>query len=327
MIDKLKTHYIVVCLIILGLSAFLDYQAQNIELVSKSIKMIDAKGSIVQSDFLASPPLKRILDLLSTFFYTLSASIFIAVFVTNRIESSQREKEKLQLTSLRDAINENVFDSLFKTLIPDELFRTIKEEVIENKVVRRDDVWLYDFFKLSDTEVELRQTIKNNLYNVGRNTINHPLKITTFSKTDNVVGIESINCEMDGKTCMTFDIHDIKNSIGVETIEEGDRKFYLCMVEIPPQRTVEMTLVIRTKYTIPIRDAYFIRYPVINATLIVNIPHGFDFDLFSSFSSNLRATIKKPTQHMYTINGGVLPHQGFIFFLTKRDPQIEQKNV
>ena len=143
----------------------MDYFASSINLVSKEIKVIES-GNIVTKQLLFIPFISKITHLLCIFLYTLSASIFVSVFIINRLEQNRKEEHKKELERLRNSINIDVFDSLFKTLIPEEIFKVIKNGIIDNKIIRKNVQYIFDFKEI-ESGIELTETIKYETYNVG----------------------------------------------------------------------------------------------------------------------------------------------------------------
>ena len=151
--------YIILVLIVVALAFLLDITSAKLAVEIGPKTILDSDGNTKTTLEVIYPLWHQLFNLGKNFLYGLAAAIFITVFVANRLEKHQQEEKALELQKLNEAININVFDSLFKTIIPEEIFRVIKQEIIENKVVRREAKWIYNF-TLKENKVLCRQTIR-----------------------------------------------------------------------------------------------------------------------------------------------------------------------
>jgi hypothetical protein len=89
---------------------------------------------------------------------------------------------------------------------------------------------------------------------------------------------------------------------------------------IPPGKVVDVTLVYVTMYENNYVDnGYFTKCPMVNAKLTANYPEEYEFDLFQALSSELEPTLKLANRTIHEAKGGILPHQGFVFSLKKKN--------
>ena len=253
--EKLSNKYIPVCLIILVVALALDHYASSIDLVSQEISLVKA-GHLVTTTTLTLPFTARILQLLSTFLYTLAASIFISVFVTNRIEEIRNRENEARQRDLAAAINRNVFDALFKTLMPEEIFEIIRDEIIKMDIVRRNALWTYDFTEIEDG-MQLRTTLKYELHNVSDNVITDPL-VTLTGDYGSETMLEKVLCVCEGTQTNFFD-HDFPDKIDHVTVTPtGHMQKIEASLKVPPKKHVDLTYVFRTIYPKQcVKDVFF----------------------------------------------------------------------
>lgn len=321
--DKLKSNYLLICIVILFSAMALGYLTFSIEMQLKTIKYIDTNGKIVSKEILSFPIQYYLYNLLSVFLFTLSASIFISVFIINRIEIAQKEKLKDEIKELRNAVRINVFDSLFKKIVPDELFHIIKKDIILNKIIRRNAKWIYKFTETSENKIELEQTLIYTLQNLSDKELNDPIIAETI-EGHQVIKFASCTDEND-QVDIFYDHNKKDNKANVRV--EGDRKIIRFTVIIPKRKHVVLNLVLSTIYSSNLQDEFFTKTPLINAALIATFPQNYKFSIFPMSSSEFNCTLKNDTQHIYEIKGALFPYQGFVYYLSKKNSLNNENEI
>lgn len=182
MTEKGPSVYVLLGIVLFVLAILSNIYANSFTLESKLITVLDTNSQVITKQILTEPLSRLLLTLFGTFLFALSGSVFITLFVTNRIRASQRLIEEQRLKDLQAAINVDVFDSLFKTLMPEELFSVIKRHIIDSRIVRRDEMWIYDFTSVQTNEIDVQQTIKTKIVNLGHDTFTKDLEIKMFSE-------------------------------------------------------------------------------------------------------------------------------------------------
>ena len=86
-----------VALIIIALIAgvYFDYQGSNYALTFKHIDIPTGNNSTISKEIVSVPAMSQIMVLFSNFFYALSISLFITMFIVTKIEKSQKEKHEI----------------------------------------------------------------------------------------------------------------------------------------------------------------------------------------------------------------------------------------
>lgn len=305
-------------ILLIAIIAFaLDVYSSHLTVELGPKKILNQDGNITTSIEVIYPLWHQILNLLKNFLYGLAATIFITVFVVNRLEHSQRKEKEDELKKLNEAVNINVFDSLFKTIIPEEIFKIIKQEIIENKVVRKDAKWIYDF-KECDGKIMCTQTTRYELHNLSQEVVSDPIKLKLDALGGEKYEIMSAEClDIEGKKLVHYDPQDTDNNENVIVESNGRITTVSYTVDIPPQSHVEYKTIFERSYSSDITDAQGTNVPVIGADIIVNFPDGYNFDISPMMSSIPRLITQSNTQKIYKVEGGILPRQGFIFYLVK----------
>jgi hypothetical protein len=309
--------YLFLVVLVASLAFALDFLSSRLTIEIGPKNILNKDGQVTTSLEVVYPIWHQIVNLLKNFLYGLSAAIFITVFVANRLERAKKKEQEDELKILNEAINVNVFDSLFKTIIPVEIFKIIKQEIIENKVVRKDAKWVYNFEKING-KIVCTQTTRYELHNLSQASVSDPIKLELDSLGGDKYTILSAEClNKSGQRLVHFDPADADNSENVKVESNGRITTVAYTVNIPPESYVEYKTVFQRSYSGDITDAQATKVPVIGADIIVNYPEGYDFDISPMMSSSPRLITQSSTQKIYKIDGGILPKQGFVFYLKK----------
>jgi len=315
---KQMSGYLLTVVLVAVLAFALDVFSSRLTVEIGPKNILDKSGEIITSLEVVYPLWHQVINLMKNFLYGLAAAIFITVFVANRLENSQRKEKEDELKKLNEAINVNVFDSLFKTIIPAEIFKIIKQEIIENKVVRRDAKWVYNFV-VDGEKVICTQTTRYELHNLSQESVSDPVKLELDSLGGEEYKIVSAEClDNAGEFLVHYDPNDKTNNKNVDIQSNGKITTVAYTVNIPAESHVEYKTVFERSYAGDITDAQATKVPVIGADIIVNFPEGYNFDISPMMSSPPRLITQSSTQKIYKVEGGILPRQGFIFYLVKR---------
>jgi hypothetical protein len=285
--DTLKSGYLwaSLCALLLGLGA--EWWATRYPPESEEISLVK-NGVVERRSLLKAAPQAEALRLSSVLLYTLGASVFISVFVTARLESASKRQDEERLHALQTRINEDVFEGLFKTLIPDEILEVIKDSIIRSKVIRKNAQWSYDFAERDGGGIAVKQTLMYEIHNVTQENVINPVK----ARTDGQGALIHAQITLDGHNVVTYK-GDAGENKGLKFSSEDGLRCVEFEVTIPPGKYVNMTLVWSETYPTkhPVRDAYFTSIPLINARLIATFPREFEFSIFQAMSSPLRLTL------------------------------------
>lgn len=322
--NKKHAAYFGLVLVITLLAFALDIWSSStpFAIVTKTISRVSESPETFQ--IVEYPWSIQVANLAKNFLYGLSAAIFVTVFIVNKLELAQRTEKELELNKLNDAINVNVFDSLFKTIIPEEIFKIIKQDIIENKVIRKQAKWVYNFEKC-DEGIRCTHTVRYELHNLSQAAVSDPVRLDLNPLGGKPYDIILAECtSTDGKHLVHYDkLKSIKENINILT--DGKRMSVEYTITIPPGSFVEYKTVYQQTYTDEITDYQGTKLPLIGLDIIATYPEGFDFDVVPVMSSPPKLTVESATQKIYRVDGGILPQQGVIFYLKRKSIEPEQQ--
>lgn len=268
----------------------------------------------------------QIINLAKNFLYGLAAAIFVTVFIVNKLELAQRTEKERELNKLNDAININVFDSLFKTIIPEEIFKIIKQDIIENKVIRKEAKWVYNFEKCEDG-IRCTHTVRYELHNLSQAAVSDPVRLDLNPLGGSPYKILLAECtSMDGKHLVHYDLAKSKSE-NINIVMDEKKIAVEYTIDIPPGSFVEYKTVYQQTYSGEITDYQGTKLPLIGLDIIATYPEGYEFDIAPVMSSPPKLTIESSTQKIYRVDGGILPQQGVVFYLKKRVLEPEQQTL
>lgn len=312
-----STKYLALILVIVSIGFILDLITSKlvIEIGPKSI--LNADGNIITTLEAVFPVWHQILKLTTNFLYALAATIFITVFIATKLQEAQQTKKEEELKELHNAININVFDSLFKTIIPEKIFKIIKQDIIENKVLRKDAKWLFEFSEL-ENKIICRQTTRYELHNLSQQEVNDPITLDLDSLGGSKYSIISAEClSASGEVLVHYDPNN-NNRKNIEVQEDGQHTKVSYTIKIPPESYVEYKTVFERTYDDNVLDAQGTKVPVVGADIIAFFPEEYDFGISPMMSSKPRLITDSKTQKIFKVDGGILPYQGILFYLRKR---------
>lgn len=305
-----KRYYLLICITLLIVGLGLEFYSSSMELTYSKHEIIK-NGVIISKDVLSPNKLHPILKLISNLVLTLAISIFVSVFIIKKIDTYEAVKRERELELINKQINENIFDTLFETLVPKELYNIIKEKIIKSDIVRKNAIWIYNFSFQEDGNIILKQTLKSELHNVSNNQFQKDYTINFSSSREvNETYLERLSCEFKGTEIVSISKNDH---------EIGESGSYKIPLEIPPHEHADMTFIFITKYkNNEITDSYFSLTSLIGLTLIVRHPVNYKFSMFGGIANSLVETSHDNTDSaIYEYKGGILPNQGMSFSLKK----------
>ncbi|MEN5242866.1 hypothetical protein [Pseudomonas atacamensis] len=319
---KEKYFYLVCVVVVVCLAFGLDLISSNVAVEISNKVILNATGDKVTSLEATFPLWYQVVGLLKNFLYGLGAAIFITVFIANRLQKTLHEEKQEELNKLNDAISVNVFDSLFKAIIPEEIFKIIKREIIQNKVLRKEAKWIYDFTLRGDVII-CRQTTRYELHNLSNEEVSNPIKLNLDALGGSIYNLVSAECHSQfGEVLVKYYPDDTSKNINIDVERDGNKLTVSYSVKIPAKSYAEYNTVFEKSYRGDITDAQATKVPVVGADIIVNFPEGYHFDISPLMSTVPRLISESSIQKIFRVEGGVLPNQGFIFYLVKKEIDI-----
>lgn len=299
--------------------AFVDYQGNSYTPSYETINIATGNNTTDQKLIISQPASVQLFKLFANFCYGLAVTIFATVFVANKLESEQRKKNEKELEKLRDSVNINVFDALFKTLIPQEIFDIVKSEIIENKSIRKKAHWGL-VFEVQDNKIKMTATTHYELHNISKHELENPVNIEIKPLSSSTQTVKLAKCiSSQGNTIVEYNENDKSNNknIEIQDLMNGDKKISYT-VTVPPNDFITSTFEYYTIYDDKIYDCQHTRYPIIDLSIHAVFPPGYEFDIYPSLSNELKLITEGPTHKTYKVEGGILPRQGIIYMLNKK---------
>jgi hypothetical protein len=297
---------------------FIDFQSNTYELTYQSIDVAIGQNKTEHKTIVTVPALAQTYKLLANFFYGLAVTLFVSIFVARKLEADQKKKHEEELENLREAVNINVFDALFKTLIPSEIFQIVKTEIIENKAIRKKAHWSFVFEEV-ETGIKMTSTSHYELHNVSKEPLSEPINIELDPLASNSQEILKAKClSSDGALLVEFDPDDEKNNKNIvikDTPTGGKRIGYT--VKVPPSDFIESTFEYCELYNNNVYDCQHTKYPIIGLNISAVFPKGYRFIIYPSMSNELKEISVGPTTRSFKVDGGLLPRQGIVYVLEK----------
>jgi hypothetical protein len=332
-VDKLfsRPRLMILVFTIVGLtfqyiSSEIGYEQKLIHIVDpETANTADEAKRIKTISVIQQPTTAFVCAAISNLAIGLAGSMFISLFVIKKIEdSSAREREK-ELKQLSAEINVNVFETLFKTAIPEELYNSIKDSLIKGDVVRKSMQWDLNFKEITGDKIELTQILQYKLQNLRSETHNGALQFV-HDAANGKTSLVKISATQNGKEILH---RDVESGFTVGDVRDENKPDGSTIIEakysINGGGDIDVTAVLKTVYeSLPINDANFMRYPVIDAVLNATFPKGFEFSVFEKMSSPFTNTFTSEDRAYYKAKGGILPGQGYVYTLKKKKQLAEK---
>jgi hypothetical protein len=337
-INKNWVILIIIMLFLLVAYIILSVWSNTISLTTVTREVV-IDGKIECKSVLDYPQIKKYMDIFSQLCLSGLVGVFISLFLSRTIEKKRTEEEKAevdkykaekekQVDQLREQINENVFDALFKKMVHEPTFQLVKEQIFKSKAIRKNAHWFFTFTDNANGGLNLSQQVVYSLENSGIETLKDPIVLTTDEKKN--MSLKSAHTSIDGVTVLDFvaDKDISKNSnkelesknkyVKIGSDENGHFKIEI-NAEIPPKKTADFAMDYITIYDTPyIRDGYFTKYPLIDVLIKFTYPVEWELDVFFTIKTNSVVIDNKPGSYIEKREAGFLPGQGCIFTLTKK---------
>lgn len=274
---------------------------------------------------LTNKTLDYIVFLLSKVLFAISASMFIALFVTAKLSAAQNKRAEIDLESTRENLYKDIFLTLFKRIIPDTIFETVKSDIILSSVCRNDFKMRYEFTENPDGTIQLDERTEYNLQNIKIDDLDFPIELPDNNEDFKLIRAE---CEINDRI-ICYDSLKTKLSSDV-IIQKGTPNKVIIKAHIPPQscaRIVSTYSKVYNRYQIrQITREYFFNYPTIKASIEIIYPKTYDLEISHWLKSLLKeqeVTENIQIRRSFDFIKAVLPNVGFIFSIKKKDEPIQ----
>jgi len=185
--------------------------------------------------------------------------------------------------------------------------------------LRRDAKYIYNFFEEENGNIKANMTNRYELHNLSQEDVTDPITLELDPLGGNEYNIVSVQCiDTKGVILVSYEPGNEANNKNI-TITTNDNKITInYSVTIEPESHVIYKTVYERLYDNNIVDATVTKVPVINAEIIINFPATYHFNLTPTMSIKPKLISSSLTQKIYNVEGGILPYQGFIYYLTRK---------
>jgi hypothetical protein len=268
-------------------------------------------GSIKELMLIQHPFGKHLADFLRSAFFAAGVGILITIFITNNIAKRENQTDMERMQEIQKQIRIDVFEGVLQRFIPTEIFESLRTSVIETNIVRRDARWDFEFSENS-SGIFCKQIMKYTLENTGAKDETENYTVAVQSTKPGVQNLTKVEYKPNDQS--TYIAPEIKSE---KTVEQGiKQKVY--EVPIPKDSSVNVIVIFESQYPAQtLTDAYFTRYPLVNAEIQVSFPEGYDFSIFPAASVSFDIVADEPGKQIYQAQGGLLPYQGLVYTLAK----------
>ncbi len=298
----------------------MEVLSSNQSLVYKEISYLNSDGIKENSLIIDKPILKRFYDIGVYLSFSLAFAIFISTFISSKLKEEQLKSKKAELESLKDNLYKDIHNALFQKIIPKELFQTVKDEIINAEIIRKDAEWILDFSVDDNENITCRLTSIMKSYNNTNQIIKNPISAVIANHNPSDTSIEKVICSIKGKQTVYYEKNnkpEENKGVEIEKIDDKMHKIHYDL-EIPPNNYVDYTIIYKIEHSKRLQDEFFTWLPVINLKIIATYPPEYNFEIFSMLSPSLELKVKDDDRSIYEAEGGILPRQGIVYYLDKK---------
>ncbi|WP_221031478.1 hypothetical protein [Actomonas aquatica] len=304
----MKDSHINLCLIailIIVSGLILDFKASSAELEFSQISRFGEAGEKIVENVVSVPKNARILTFVASALNASGISILISILVISRVEESQK-----------DSLNRELFSSVFKRMIPEELFTVIYDDILRSPVIQRDSHWHLNYSILADSDILLTRTATYTLHNISNQPFEDSMKSMFVKKAEHEsIGLVRAQWKSNGIVVVDYDAEKPGMDKGVEKSEQGGKTYLSYPISIPAGGQVSATLVIKSTSKRGANDAMFGNRPIMDLRVTANFPERMKFSYHPSTSSKIECLDSGSTSASLKACGAILPKQGIIFML------------
>lgn len=267
-------------------------------------------GVIYESQYFVPLNNNQLFDLIGNICVSFAMALFVSQLFVKAIEKGDKERFEGKILNFQKETARDAIMSTFETLVDKDFMRLIKEDVFDQKTLRRNVRWHYDFFNKPEG-ILLRRTISYKVFNTGKEDVKESVKLLSFQSEHCTTTAISAKYTVDGDDCFK----DIKrdNDIKKPIIIKGD-------IDIPKNKHAEIVLVMEQLFGNGYAyETHFLNKNAIHLELTVNHDQDYDFEINSSvLGSRIESIINEPTKKVYRISGAIYRGQGIEFLYEKK---------
>lgn len=332
-IFELRGKYGLLCLTLLLLGGLLNFWSETTKVTFDRID-IPYESSISQEReylaFATFPKKHFIFQALGYVLFSMGISLFITLFITNEIERHERRKWEQRDEELKHSIATTAFETIYKKVIPEEIFQVVRSDLLLNMVIRKEAVWDYRFKIQKDGGVVCEHKFSYSIQNVGVQRIKNPLDICFTNDENSNSELLRVVAKCRGKEIAKFDSRDPSNLSGLSIEHAGEitKVNFDGYLDPGADNSIFITTLMKIEYRNIIQEVFFTKLPIINGSVIIRFPVEFNLCFYPSTSSKFDEeddhVIDGYRTKVFIFRGGVLPNQGFAINLNRvREKELD----
>jgi hypothetical protein len=274
-------------------------------------QIIDVNGNRKDYTVMKYSPEYKYPKALGEFFYTLGIAVLIYLLIEHTLSNYENNRREKELEEKRDKINKDIFEGVFKKIIPEALFEIVTNDILYKEFIRKNVKWEYEISEDPNNRgYNLEQMIIYELCNITSSKTVFPLTISIQHTEENNAFFEAIEVQtMDGK------------KVPVSPVDRGgERKLNL---DFEPGQTLKIIHHLKIEYSgYHVIDCHFTNYSIVGLEIRVRKPADCTFRPVPTFSCAMQVLKEDHNTIIYKPVKGLLKGQALVYLLDKQ--HIEQ---
>jgi len=313
MVDVLKSHYVIIGIVMIFIGLLISIYFGDVEFVPKQILTLDSDHQPVTKDYVFPKIIYPIAEFISSAVIPFGITLIITMFFVNNFTKQENEQLKNELLSFQNDTAENAVYSIFKQIIDPSFFEIVKNDVLNCKLIRRNAKWIYDIEEKAGKLVMTR-TISYSVENLSTEKQTESIKVKGLLNSYMKTRVVSLQYDKnDGKGFnIIYDSNEIDHCECSAAVEEN--------IEIEGRKSVEIIKIIEQTFTNNfIYETHFANEPLTDLEIQVNYPEGYSFSLNQCFwSQPVDKPIDGNKRKVFKFKNAILKGQGIEFFCEKK---------
>lgn len=278
-----------------------------------------------------------IVTILTLFFKETGVAMMIASVLGWTVEKTHKKKLNQEFMEYQNSISKDVMSAIFRKFVPEEIFTQIKESVLGHPTIKRSTKMVYELKEVVPSEFTGQNLDFTNILQCEMTT---SYKLVNLS--DRIVEDFEVRC---GITCDLGDtlrqkvkIHKVK--VGEELSSEDLKKHispipgnfvgesFSKKINIPPHATLEISFCSTTFKRREDTEVWTTVNQADGMSLEISYPAGIDVEAKACHPQKLECQMQNPhlMRKNFSLNYGVFPHQGILFYWKKSSTKPLQLN-
>lgn len=313
--NTIKKYATTISLVFLLIGGLLLYYTNSYDISTKTISVIK-DNTIVDKVIYTIDSNDLFLKILATILLNLGIALFISSYFIKFIEEDEKNNFYDKLKMFQKDTAKDAIHSVFNRIINDKFFAIIQKDVLNVKLIRKNAQWQYDIIINNNNKPVLKRTVSYELHNISNETAQESINLQAITGLHSSMEIISGKIRYSNGTedQMMFSV----SSEAKSNIKAIDRE-----LSLEPHETMEVVIVVEhTFHNDYIYECHSSKHPIVGLEITVNYPTNFDFELFSTFSTEPRIRVNESGKTVYVIDGAIYKGQGVEFICSSKDKKL-----